>query len=155
MPDDYREVQLQAQETQRALLLSMADSMPEVYYRVRVTPAQRDFAQQIHHAANADLFIVLHYVLGLDSLPFIQDTVATFNSRNGLERFINAAYDYSTRVLRDQADADRQTVIWYFGHRIPKWQIWDELNQHTLWTAGQVVANFRALGMAPPPFLYF
>jgi hypothetical protein len=25
----------------------------------------------------------------------------------------------------------------------------------TIWTAGQIVANFRAQGMAPPPFLYF
>ena len=33
--------------------------------------------------------------------------------------------------------------------------VWDELNQHTIWTAGQVVANFRAIGMPPPSFLYF
>ena len=38
---------------------------------------------------------------------------------------------------------------------MPRWQLWDELNQHTIWTAGQVVANFRKNGMAPPSFLFF
>lgn len=155
MPAEYREVQLRAQETQRTLLLSMADSMPPLYYRNRVTPEQRDFAQQIHHAANADLYIVSHYVLGLDEMPDIQDTSVTFNSREGLKRFINAAYDYSTRALREQGDGDRHTMTWYFGLKVPKWQVWDELNQHTIWTAGQIVADFRSHGMAPPSFLYF
>lgn len=155
MPAEYREVQIRAQETQRGLLLAMADSMAEIHYRNRVTPEQRDFAQQIHHAANANLYIVSRYILGRDSLPFIQDTAATFNSRVGLKRFINASYDYSLDALRAQTADDRRTMTWYFGLRIPKWQIWDELNQHTLWTAGQIVANFRALGMAPPAFMYF
>jgi len=68
---------------------------------------------------------------------------------------VSQAYEFSLRTLRAQADADRQTTIWYFGQKMPKWMIWDELNQHTIWTAGQIVANFRAQGMPPPPFLYF
>ena len=155
MPSEYREIQLRAQETQRTLLLSMVDSMPERFYRTRVTPEQRDFAQQVHHAANADLYIVSRYIAGLTELPKIQDTSVTFNSRQGLRRFVNAAYDYSAKVLREQTEEDRHTLVWYFGLKIPKWQIWDELNQHTLWTAGQIVADFRTHGMAPPSFLYF
>jgi hypothetical protein len=27
--------------------------------------------------------------------------------------------------------------------------------QHNLWTAGQIVANFRKHGMTPPPFSYY
>jgi hypothetical protein len=38
---------------------------------------------------------------------------------------------------------------------IPKWQIWDEIHTHTIWTAGQVVANFRKHGMPPPAFAFF
>ncbi|HEX5387479.1 MAG TPA: hypothetical protein VFW66_12300 [Gemmatimonadales bacterium] len=154
MPPGYREVQLRAQETQRTLLLAMADSMPERWYRDAAAEGQRDFAQQVHHAAAADLYIVSHYVKS-EETPFIQDTAATFNSRSGLERFINAAYDYSTRALKDQSDADRSKLIWYFGQKIPRWLVWDELNQHTLWTLGQVVANFRKHGMPPPAFSYY
>lgn len=155
MPPEYRDIQLRAQETQRTLLLSMVDSMPERFYRDAAAPGQRDFAQQIHHAANADLYIVSRYVLGWDSLPFRPDTAVILNSREGLRGFVNAAYDFSIDVLRRQSMDDRQAPIWYFGQKLPRWMVWDELNQHTLWTAGQIVANFRAHSMAPPSFLYF
>ena len=53
MPESYRETQLRMLGLQRRVLLSMVDSMPEALYRDKVTPVQRDFAQQIHHAASA------------------------------------------------------------------------------------------------------
>lgn len=155
MPPEYRNIQLRAQETQRTLLLSMADSMPEQFYRMAAAEGQRDFAEQIHHAANADQYIVAHYILGWDSLPIRPDTAVIFNSREGLRGFINACYDFTTRVLREQSGPDREATIWYFGQKMPKWMVWDELNQHTIWTAGQIVANFRAHRMPPPSFLYF
>ena len=155
MPAEYREIQLRAQETQRNLLLSMVDSMPERFYRTAASEGQRDFAQQIHHAANADQYIVAHYILGWDSLPVRADTAQVFNSRDGLRGFVTAAYEFSIRTLRAQSPEDRQSTIWYFGQKMPKWMVWDELNQHTIWTAGQIVGNFRAHGMAPPAFLYF
>ena len=155
MPAEYREIQLRAQETQRSLLLSMVDSMPVQFYRTAAAEGQRDFAQQIHHAANADQYIVAHYILGWDSLPVRTDTATIFNSREGLRGFVSAAYEFSIRALKAQTMDDRQSTIWYFGQKMPKWMVWDELNQHTIWTAGQIVGNFRAHGMAPPAFLYF
>jgi hypothetical protein len=155
MPPEYRDIQLRAQQTQRTLLLSMVDSMPERFYRTAAAEGQRDFAEQIHHAVNANQYIVAHYMLGWDSLPIHPDTARVLNSREALRGFVNACYDFSTRVLQDQSAADRQQLIWYFGQKMPKWMVWDELNQHTIWTAGQVVANFRSHGMPPPSFLYF
>ena len=155
MPPEYRDIQLRAQETQRTLLVSMVDSMPEEYFRTRAGEGQRDFAQQIHHAAHADIYIVAHYMLEWDTLPFAEDTARILNSRAGLRDFVNAAYDFSVGILRNQSEAARMQTIWYFGQKMPRWMVWDELNQHTIWTAGQIVANFRSHGMPPPPFLYF
>jgi hypothetical protein len=155
MPPEYRDIQLRAQQAQRALLLSMVDSMPEQFYRTAAADGQRDFAQQIHHAVNANQYIVSHYILGWDSLPLRPDTTRIFNSRVALREFVNASYDFSIHVLQEEATADRQQLIWYFGQKMPKWMVWDELNQHTIWTAGQIVANFRSHGMPPPSFLYF
>ncbi|HEY7681379.1 MAG TPA: hypothetical protein VH879_01940 [Gemmatimonadales bacterium] len=155
MPAEYRDIQLRAQETQRTLLLAMIDSMPERFYRTAAAEGQRDFAEQIHHAANADQYIVAHYILGWDSLPIHRDTAVIFNSRRGLRDFVAACYEFSIRTLRQQSPEDRQILIWYFGQKMPKWMVWDELNQHTIWTAGQIVANFRSHGMPPPSFLYF
>ena len=52
-----RESQLRMLAYQRKVLLAMADSMPERLYRDKATPTQRDFAQQVHHAANTVYYI--------------------------------------------------------------------------------------------------
>jgi hypothetical protein len=41
--------------------------------------------------------------------------------------------------------------VTFFGQmQIPRWQVWEEVHQHTMWTAGQVVANFRKHDMPHP-----
>lgn len=151
--ENPRESQLRMLENQRKLLLSMADSMPERLYRDKATPGQRDFAQQVHHAASAAVFIGRGSTGG--PRPTLPDTAATFNTRAGLKQYINGAYDYLAGLLRDQTAAARTETYTLFGQQMPRWQVWDEIHTHTVWTAGQVVANFRKNGMAPPPFTFF
>ena len=147
-----RDVQLKMLEHQRKVLLQMVDSMPERLYRDKVTPVQRDFAGQIHHAAGAVATISRSTMNGPAlTLP---DTGTAFNSRAGLRSFVTAAYDYATNLLRTQSDASRVETGNLFGLQMPRWQIWDELQLHTVWTAGQVVANFRKHNMAPPAFSF-
>ena len=149
-PRDY---QLRMLEHQRKFLLAMADSMPERLYRDRVTPEQRDFAQQIHHAASAAAFIASTTMKGPAlALP---DTAAAFRNRAGLRAFVNASYDYAATLLRDQPETARAQTVDLFGQSMPRWQVWDEIHAHTIWTVGQVVANFRKNGMAPPAFTFF
>src|SRR5690606_2951277 len=122
-------------------------------YREKATPEQRDFAQQIHHAAGAVPFITASTLEG--PRPTLPDTAAALNSREGLRAFINASYDYAATLLKGQSDSARTAEVSLFGTAMPAWQVWDELHAHTIWTAGQVVANFRANGMAPPAFTFF
>jgi hypothetical protein len=146
-------VQLRMLEHQRKMLLAMADSMPERLYRDKATPAQRDFAQQIHHAANSAAYIASAVLKGgAMSLP---DTGTAFGSRAGLERFVNGAFDFAVKVFKGQSSAARTETVNLFGQSMPAWQVWDEIQTHTVWTAGQVVANFRKNGMAPPSFTFF
>jgi hypothetical protein len=153
MPESYREVQLRALGLQRHMLLAMADSMPESLLRDKVTPIQRDFAQQIAHAAGAVPNIAA-MVLRVPR-PQLPDTASSYNSRVGLKNFVNACYDWADRTLRSQSAEDRAMDGNLFGTTIKRWQLWDELHQHTMWTAGQIVANFRKNGMAPPGFGFF
>ena len=83
------------------------------------------------------------------------DTAQVLNSRADLKKYIGERYDALDRMIAEQTEADRDSHIKFFGTMIPRWQVWDELNQHAMWTAGQVVANFRKHGMAPPSFLFF
>lgn len=148
-----REVQLKQLEHQRKVLLQMVDSMPERLYRDKATPAQRDFAGQIHHAASSAAGIARAMMNGPAlSLP---DTGAAFNTKAGLRNLVTASYDYAANLLRNQTEAARGESVNLFGSQMPRWQVWDEIFLHTVWTAGQVVANFRKHNMAPPAFSFF
>lgn len=148
-----REVQLRMLEHQRKVLVQMVDSMPERLYRDRATPAQRHFAEQIHHAAGAAAMIARGVLSGpAVTLP---DTATAFSSRAGLRGFVTAAYDYAANLLRTQPESARSANANLFGNQMPGWQVWDEIHLHTVWTAGQIVANFRKHGMAPPAFSFF
>ena len=151
--EQTREAQLKMLEHQRKVLVAMVDSMPERLYRDRATAQQRDFAQQIHHAAGAAAMIASGAMGG--PRPTLPDTGASLNSRAGLRAFVNAAYDHTTGVFKAQTAESRAGAGNLFGQTMPRWQIWDEIHMHTVWTAGQVVANFRKHGMAPPAFSFF
>ncbi len=152
MPESYRRVQASALELQRTMLLAMVDSMPERLYRDKATPAQRDFAGQVQHAVGAVVMIGAR-VLGATPPSDRPDTAAVLNTRAGLRGFVNSRYDWAVAALKAQTDRSREVDL--FGNKMPAWQVWDEIHQHTVWTAGQLVANFRKHGMAPPGFGFF
>ena len=152
-PEAHRDYQLRMLEHQRKLLLAMADSMPEKLYRDRAAEGQRDFAQQIHHAAAAAAFVAGQTMKS--SPPSLPDTAKALNSRAGLKGLVNGAFDYLAGLLKGQSPQARTETADLFGQKMPRWQVWDEIHSHTLWTAGQAVANFRKHGMAPPAFTFF
>ena len=152
-PEAHREYQLRILEHQRTLLLAMADSMPERLYRDRAAQGQRDFAQQVHHAASAAAYVAAEAMKAAPAT--LPDTAKALNSRAGLRSDIDAAFDYLTGLLKAQTPQARGETAEIFGLKMPVWQVWDEIHSHTLWTAGQVVANFRKHGMAPPAFSFF
>ena len=154
MPESYREVQMNALRLQRRMLTAMADSMPERLYRDKATPAQRDFAEQITHAAGA-MPMVVGSVLRIERPANMRPDTAAIHTRAGLKALINGAYDWAENALRNQTAESRAASVNLFGTQMPGWQVWDEMHQHTIWTAGQVVANFRKNGMAPPGFGFF
>jgi len=156
MPAGYKAVQLAALKEQRRLLLSFADSMPESHYREKATPIQRSFAEQVQHAAGSAAMIAGCFASATKANWSFADTAAANGTRAGLKAFINSAYDFTEARLAAQTGADRARSVSLFGSpMMPGWQVFDEINQHTMWTAGQIVANFRMNGMAPPHFGFF
>lgn len=156
MPASYRTVQLAALKEQRRLLLSFADTMPEAHYRQKATPIQRSFAEQVQHAAGSAAMIAGRYTSATATPWNFADTAAANGTRTGLKAYINSAFDFAEARLAAQTGAERAQSFDLFGAKtVPGWQVWDEINVHTLWTAGQVVANFRMNGMAPPQFGFF
>lgn len=156
MPAVYKEAQRAALKEQRRLLLAMADSMPESHYRERATPVQRSFAEQVQHAAGSAAMIAGGYTRATPARWSFADTAAANGTRAGLKAYVNSAYDFAEAQFNAQTPAERAQVFDIFRViKRPGWQVWDEINQHTMWTAGQIVANFRMNGMAPPAFGFF
>lgn len=153
LPETPRETQARQLDYQRKLLLAMVDSMPERLYRDRATPPQRDFAQQVHHAANSAVYVSSTTMKG--PKPSLPDTAAAFSSKAGLRQLVNAAFDYGTKLHGSQNAQARAQMVDLFGTSMPAAQVWDEIYTHTIWTAGQIVANFRKNAMAPPAFTFF
>lgn len=153
MPQFYRDVQLDKLALQRTMLLSMVDSMPEEFYQDRATPEQRTFAGQIMHAAGAVPMIA--FMTAEKDMPALPDTAAAAMSRSALRAWVDSAFNVSAVLLKGQTAEERNQMVELFGMKMPMWKIWDEIHQHTVWTAGQLVANFRNHGMAPPGFGFF
>ena len=155
---EYRSLQRNALAAQRRLLLKMADSMPEQVYRDRATPAQRDFAEQVLHVMSTSVSVIVAYGALPEAVPAPPDadTATVLNTRAGMRSFILGTYEWLVLAL-DYQDVDNRNIMLELvgGRRMPRWQVWDELNQHAWWTMGQVVANFRKNGMAPPSFQFF
>lgn len=155
MPATYKAVQLSALKLQRKTLLAMADSMPERLYQQRATPIQRSFGEQIMHAAGSAAMIAGGFARSTRAQAALPDSTAAANTRAGLDAYINAAYNFCEATLAAQTSAERGATVNLFGNMMPGWKVWDEIHEHTFWTAGQVVANFRMNGMAPPGFGFF
>ena len=151
--ENSRDAQGRMLDYERKVLLAMVDSMPERLYRDKATPAQRDFAQQIQHAAGVVGYIVGNVLKGPKTAP--ADTAKVLNSRAALRQYVSAVFDNASTHLKAQSAAARAETIDLFGQKMPGWQVWDEIYTHTVWTAGTIVGNFRKNGMAPPEFTFF
>lgn len=149
-----RDLQIRQLEWQKSFLLSLAEAMPEDLYRDKVTPEQRDFAQQLHHAAIFPPLICNRAILGTDFTP--PDTASVFNSAEAMKAFISESLDFCIDVVENQTDEDRAMMTRGFeGEEVPKSELLDQVYLHSAYTLGQVVANFRKHGMAPPEYPFF
>lgn len=150
-----KQTQIRQLEWQKVTLVAMADSMPENLYRDKVTPEQRDFAQQILHAAGFSNFVVGRFFGG--SEPSRPDTASVLNSRSALTAFLNEAFDTSIESLENASEETRTSRQPFFGEGdpVPLAEFVDQAHLHAAFTIGQIVANFRKHGMAPPAFVFF
>lgn len=155
---EFRSLQRNALETQRRLLLKLADSMPEQLYRDRAAPGQRDFAEQLFDVMSTSVLFVHQYGAIPENVPAPPnaDTAAVLNTRVGMTAYINSAYAWLTWALDFQRSESREVPIELAsGRRILRYQMWEALNQHAWWTMGQVVVSFRKNGMEPPDLQLF
>ena len=127
---------------------------PEELYREKVTPEQRDFAEQLVHATVYSPLICKRAILGVEFSP--PDTASVLNSTEAMKGYITESFDFCIDVVRNQTDEDRAALTRGFeGDQVPKSEILDQVYVHAAFTIGQVVANFRKHGLAIPEYPFF
>ena len=141
-------------ERQRKNVLDYVNAAPDSMMRFRSTPGVRTYAQQIHHIASANAGILAN-VFGAAPMSASADTAKLFADKAALRDYVNAAYDYSIKVVRDATPQQMMAEKQMFGMTRTGARWVAGVLEHATWTLGQTVPYLRMNGVTPPSYLPF
>ena len=98
-------------ETHKASVLRYLDAAPDSMMHFRPTPGVRTFAEQIEHAAQADVFIAHMAIAGNMNIPNLGDTAVYRHNKAALRTYVVAAMDHTLGMLRGVTDASLSQPI--------------------------------------------
>jgi hypothetical protein len=129
-------------ESQKARIVDLAEAMPAEKYDFKPTPAQMTFAEQMVHLAEAHV----RQLARLDPAGRVRAPVpANGQTKDEVVRFVAAAYDYGTAVLR----ANQGALLEPAGDRTGARAVWAAMmNAQNHY--GQGAVYLRLSGIVPP-----
>jgi uncharacterized damage-inducible protein DinB len=132
-------------------LIAMAEDFPEDKYDFKPTPAQRTFAEQLLHAANANYFFT-DAALG-EKMPAEEDPKrADYKTKADVVAFVKKAFADGAAAIRAKGDAGMSDLIVDpFEHK--QYRISDAAYgfiEHSGEHYGQLVVYYRVAGLVPP-----
>ena len=133
---------------QKAMMLKIAEAMPEEKFSYKSTPAQRDFGQQVLHIANGNVMYI-RFLGGKAAAPAISRTAT---AKAEILKALSDSFDYGSAVLKEQsADSMMQTVQTngYLGPS-SRARVFYFLLGHTWDIYGQMAVYLRLNGIVPP-----
>ena len=132
-------------------LIAMAEDFPEDKYDFKPVPAERTFAEQLLHAANANYFFT-NPVMGV-KLPGEEDPKRDrYKTKAAAVEFVKKAFADGAAAIKQKGDkgmndlivdvfANQQTRVSDMG-----WGLLEHSGEHY----GQLVVYYRVAGMVPP-----
>jgi uncharacterized damage-inducible protein DinB len=132
-------------------LLAMAEDFPEDKYDFKPTPAQRTFAEQLLHAANANYFFTAS-ALG-QKLPAEEDPKRDqYKTKADVVAFVKKAFADGAAAIKTKGDKGMSDLIVDpFEHK--QYRIYDAAYgfiEHSGEHYGQLVVYYRLSGLVPP-----
>jgi uncharacterized damage-inducible protein DinB len=132
-------------------LIAMAEDFPEDKYDFKPTPAQRSFAEQLLHAANANYFFSLP-ALG-QKPPAAEDPKRDqFKTKADIVAFVKKAFAEGASAIKTKGDKGMSDLIVDpFEHK--QYRISDAAYgfiEHSGEHYGQLVVYYRLSGLVPP-----
>ena len=134
---------------QKAMLVKIADAMPENKFSFKATPPQRDFGGHVMHIAQINMMVLK--TLGSNvAAPAINEKAA---SKADTIKAMSDSFDYGTAILNEQTDQSMLAPV----PMAPRFlgpsshaRIYTFLIGHTWDIYGQLVVYLRLNGHVPP-----
>ena len=132
----------------KSTIMKLAAEMPEDKYSFKTTPAQRDFAQQVLHIAQANV-MNLGFLRGKATPPTISRTA---RSKAEVIKAMSDSFDYGEALIREQTPASMFEVVQTNAFLGPssRARVVYFLLGHTWDIYGQMVVYLRENGGVPP-----
>jgi uncharacterized damage-inducible protein DinB len=132
-------------------IIAMAEDFPEDKYNFKPTPAQRTFAEQLLHAANANYFFT-NPAMG-KAMPAEEDPKRDqFKSKADIVAFVKKAYADGADAIKAKGDKGmNDLLVDPFAHQ--QVRIYDMAYgfiEHSGEHYGQLVVYYRLAGLVPP-----
>ena len=132
-----------------ALLIGVAEAMPEDKYSAKPTPAQQSFGERLMHVAGIDVKLV-STLGGKTPAPAIN---AEAKSKADIVAALRQASDYGSAVLKefnDQQLSERVTSLPFLGPTASRLRVIYFSMTHSQDIYGQLVVYLRLNGITPP-----
>jgi hypothetical protein len=132
-------------------LIAMAEDFPEDKYDFKPTPAQRSFAEQLLHAANANYFFT-DPAMG-KPMPKEEDPKRSdFKTKADIVAFVKKAFADGATALKAKGDKGMSDLLVDpFAHQqVRVLDMAYGLIEHSGEHYGQLVGYYRMAGLVPP-----
>jgi pentapeptide MXKDX repeat protein len=131
-------------------LTAMAEDFPEDKYDFKPTPAERSFAEQLLHAANANYFFT-NPATG-KKMPAVEDPKRDqYKTKADIVAFVKKSFADGAAALQSKGEKGLTTeVVYYPGQKARVLDIAYGLIEHSGEHYGQLVVYYRLAGLVPP-----
>jgi uncharacterized damage-inducible protein DinB len=130
------------------------DAMPSDKYNYRPTDSVRSFAEQMLHLAAGNIGLVSNGT-GKDRIPTGREKSATAQSRDSVNYYVMASYDYCINAIQAM-DASKLEEMVKRGNLNESRLSWIQKGfEHQTHHRGQCTLYIRMLGIKPPNEMLF
>jgi uncharacterized damage-inducible protein DinB len=132
-------------------LIAMAEDFPEDKYDFKPVPAERSFAEQLLHAANANYFFT-NPAMGLKPPPGEDPKRDQYKTKAAVVEFVKKAFADGAAAIKQKGDKGlSDLIVDPFANQQTRvsdmaWGLLEHSGEHY----GQLVVYYRVAGLVPP-----
>jgi uncharacterized damage-inducible protein DinB len=132
-------------------LIAMAEDFPEDKYDFKPTPAQRSFAEQLLHAANANYYFI-NPATGQKPPAGEDPKRADYKTKTAVVAFVKKAFEDGAATIKLKGDKGMSDVVVdpFANQQVRVSDMAWSLLEHSGEHYGQLVVYYRVAGLVPP-----